>query len=139
MYLRIFDANEVIDLEFGKYLCDIVRKKFISMIDDYNMKSWQVHINTSDEFNKIYSKDVDLDSIFIFASTQLKYGFMGSDLIIEFDPNVLIPGFDRLKLVSLLKMINFGTLSIKGCPIVTDLFNYFEEHIDEYVKVYYNL
>ena len=53
--------------------------------------------------------------------------------------NKFVSGYDRLNLERVLKTINYGTLSIKACPIVSNVFAYFAEDIVSYARQYYQV
>lgn len=138
MELRIRDSQMILDEDFGRWLLPIIRVNLISSIRKYKFDLWNEYLTSSTSVNRLYDKTYTANEIIIFAANNLIYKGSTGEIIISFDNNKFVPGFDRLRLATIIKTINYGTLEIKQCSIFTDTFNYFAENIDKYVGLYYN-
>lgn len=137
--LRIRDASKIIDENFARWLVPYIRTRLIASISQYKLAQWDDYITNSTTITKLYDKEYKASDIIIFAANNIVYTCLPGEIIINFDNTKFIPGFDRLRIDTIVKLINYGTLEIKGCPIFLNTFNYFEKHIDLYVKYYYRV
>ena len=138
MDLRIYDSHNFVDVDFGLWLINRIRVKLVSNISKYDLQVWDNFLNNSKELRRLYTKKYKTEDLIIFASNNLTCSGDSGEITISFNPNQFAPGFDRIRLNTLLKTINYGTLDTKGCSIFSDTFNYFSENIDQYVSLYYN-
>lgn len=140
MELRIRDSQQIIDEAFGKWLIPRIKTKLISSISRYKFANWDNYLSTSDNIPRLYEdKEYTAASIIIFAANELVCQGGPGEIVIEFNTNDFVPGYDRLKLTTIIKTINYGTLDIKGCPIFTDVLDHFARHISTYARLYYRL
>ena len=139
MELRIRDSNNIVDEEFGHWLIPRIKTKLISNIGTYKLQNWDKYLTDSTTLKRLYEKDYKAADIVVFAANNLVCTGSDGDISIQFNTNKFVPGFDRAKLITLVKTINYGTLDTKGCPIFTDTLNYFAKHINNYVNMYYRL
>ena len=137
MKLVLHDKDRIVDDDFCEWLVSRISTKLIANLDRKKLSTWDKYINDSDEFKKLYNKTYSAEKIIYFAASKLVFNNIDGKITIELDPNVIIPGFDRLKLITFCKSLNYGSLKIKGYPIFTDTFNYFKENITQYVRNYY--
>ena len=56
-------------------------------------------------------------------------------VVIESNRNKIIPN-SSAKIYDVVKLITYGTMNLKGYPVVLDVFKYFEEHIEEFFEMY---
>lgn len=139
MILRITDQSEILDKHFGTWLISHIRTKLIVNIHNYNFVNWDNYLSTSVEINRLYKRPYKTSEYIVLASKCIVCRGKPGEIFIEINPNIFCPGIDRLKLNTLLKTINYGTLNIKGCPIISDTFNFFEKNIHRYASMYYNM
>lgn len=139
MELHITDKEKLIDLHFGVWLRDKIRLRLVSSYTKYHFDNWNKWLNDSEDIKKLYNKKYSVLDIILFASKNIICNGVDGDLHIYFNNNIFVPGFDRLKLNTCIKTINFGTLDIKGCPIFTDTLDEFANNIDTYLSVFYRL
>ena len=139
MRLHISDASKLLDRNFGMWLIPRIKTRLLSSIRKYYLGNWDDYINNSEDIKKLYTKTYRTEEIIIFAANHLKCSGVDGELYIELDNNVYVPGFDRLKLITVAKTINYGTLTVKGCPIFTDCLNYFAENIELFAKMFYSI
>lgn len=139
MELRIRDSQQVIDEGFANWLSSLIKTKLISNIGKYKLVNWDKYLTTSDSVNRLYKKDYRTSEVIIFAANNIVCSCVPGEVVITFDNTKFVLGFDRLRLSTIVKTINYGTLDIKGCPIFIDTLTYFEENIDTYIRLYYGL
>ena len=137
MKLQIKDSNKIVDQGFGFWLIPRIRSKLISNISKYKFQNWDSYLTETEELVRLYKKKYTASEIIIFAANNLVCQGVAGDISIQLNATKLVPGFDRLPLNIATKLLNFGTLELKGCPIFTDTFNEFAESIDTYVGMYY--
>lgn len=139
MELRLQDSEKILSTDFGQWLIKLIRTRLISNSRKYNFSNIDRYLTESPSILRLYQKRYSTFDIIVFASQHLKCTGTDGEITIHFDNNVFVPGFDRWKLSSCLKTINFGTTDLKGCPIFTDTFNIFASDIDAYIRLFYNV
>lgn len=139
MKLAIFDANEIIDIDFIKWLILRIRNTIIQNINNDKLKKWDEFFNSSTVYKNIYKKKISTRDIIISGACNLTYLATESEFIIQINPNIFTPGLDRVKLSSVCKLINFGNLEISGYKIFTDVFDKFALEISDYVDLYLSI
>ena len=139
MKLAIFDANEIIDIDFIKWLILRIRNTIIQNINNDKLKKWDEFFNSSTVYKNIYKKKISTRDIIISGACNLTYLATESEFIIQVNPNIFTPGLDRVKLSSVCKLINFGNLEISGYKIFTDVFDKFALEISDYVDLYLSI
>lgn len=78
---------------------------------------------------------LDVYSILIGGFNNLVYSRFPSYYIIEIDKNAIIPK-TLAKFIDIMKMVNYGTLSIPPYPIVDEIFTYFADNIRDFYKTF---
>lgn len=139
MELRIHDPHEFLTRDFCQWLVANIRAKIINSMRKYNLDKWTEFLNNSTMFKKIYKDTYKTETLIVFACNNLVFKRVNDDIVIQFDNTKWVTGFDRVNLFSTLKMINYGTLDMKSCPIFTDVFKSFKDNIQNYVNLYYGL
>lgn len=139
MELIIRDSSKLIDSTFGKWLIPQIKIKLLSKISNYNFKNIDKYLTESDEIKRLYKKDYTSKDVIIFAADNLVCNGTDGEIYISFSNTKYVPGYDRFNLLTAVKTINYGTLSVKGCPIFTDTFKYFEKNIQQFVELFYRI
>ena len=137
MKLLLHDKDNIVDLDFGNWLLELISTKLISSIDSKKLQQLDDFINNTDTLKRLYKSQYSTESILIYAARHLKCNVVHGEITIDLDNNALVPGFDRLKLLTICKLINYGSSEVKGYPIFTNTFNYFRDNITDYVRMYY--
>ena len=135
--LVVKDTSNVIDFKFGAWLTQQIKTKLIGSIKKYNFTIWDKYLNESPDIIRLYKKKYNTSDIIIFAANNLVCKAVPGELIIQFNTAKFVNGFDRLDLNTIIKMINYGTLDIKGCPIFTDVLHQIEDDIVTLFRLYY--
>lgn len=137
MRLVIETTQSDLDIKFAYWLISRIKTKLLADITKHNLNLLDTYITESNTLSRLYKRKYKSAEIVMFAASNL-ICFIGADeIVITFDNNKFVPGFDRLRLLTAIKLINYGNRDVKGCHIFTDTFNYFCEDIDTYVKLYY--
>ena len=140
MELHVFDKDKLIDIDFGFWLIPKIRAKLISSYKDYHFDNWDTYLNTSPDIKRMYSHNkYNVFDILLEGAYNLVCEGTSGDIRIFINKNNIVSGYDRLNLERVLKTINYGTLSIKACPIVSNVFAYFAEDIVSYARQYYQV
>lgn len=137
MELRITDKDGILDITFAKWLSKRIQIRLVSNFRKFDFSNWEQWLNETDNIKRLYDKKYTVYELVTFASKNIVYYGTNGELTIGFNNNVFVPGFDRWKLSSCIKTLNFGTLQIKGCPIFTKTLDEFANDIDIYVSNYY--
>ena len=138
MQLRIRDEQGFIDQDFGRWIIPIIQTKLAKNINKYNLTNWTNYLNKSENISRLYTnKSYSAENIVLLASQSLVCKGTSGDISISFDSTKFVSGYDRLRLTTIIKTINYGTVDIRGCPIFTNTFNEIVEDIDSYVQLYY--
>lgn len=140
MELRIYDDKGFIEKSFGEWLIPRIKVKLISNISKYKgLVNWDKYLTKSSTLDRLYDMNYHSSDIVVFAAKNLVCTGTDGEITIHFDYNKFVPGFNKLKLDTIIKTINYGTRDTKACPIFTDSFDYFAEDIETYVRQYYML
>lgn len=139
MELRLIDAQQILDVDFGRWLIPFIKTNLIANYSNYSFVNWETFLNETEDIKRLYNKKYRVFDILKFASNNLICDGIAGEVHIHFNNNIYVPGFDRWKLTSAIKTINFGTLDIKGCPIFTDTLDEFASKINTYIGIYYNM
>ena len=135
--LHLHDSNNLIDLDFAEWLLERIQIKLISNLKKYNLKRWDEFFSSSLEVSRLYAKNYRAEDILLFAIKHMKCTVTTSELRVTFNGDILVPGFDRLKLSTAIKLINYGTRSVKGCPLFSNTFEEIRDDIQNYIRMYY--
>lgn len=136
MKLEIGDPKNLIEDDFIIWLKIKIRDKIISDVKLDKLKNWDNFFNNQSMYKSIYKKKILTSGLIATGSSNLDHIKSESSFYIRINPNIYVPGLDRVKLESICKTINFGTQEIAGYPIFTETFDYFAEHIQEYLDRY---
>lgn len=119
----------------GKYSPEFIFW-LMKRIRDYSL----LNIN-SDKLINLQSnedyKNIDLLNCLVQCLNSLQYRKYPEKYIIQVNPNIIVTQ-RRAKLIDICKYITYGTLTIKGYPIITDIFKYFAENLDEFLEEFQN-
>ena len=138
MKLQLNDPNQLLDDDFIKWLLPKIRNKILADLKIIKLKAWDAYFNDSGLYKSIYKKKILSEDIIISGIMKLKYHADKHMFWIIIDPNIYVPGLDRVKVESACKLINFGNRDIVGYPIFTDTFEYFADNIQDYLEMYLN-
>jgi hypothetical protein len=136
MKLEIIDENNELDYAFGRWLIKQIQLEFRLDVDPRKLQNWDKFFAESDEYKGIYSTPVKAITILQTALKNLQCDNLPDKLIIKFNQNQFMPGFDRVKVDTLVRLITFGNNSLQGYPIVKDILQRVADNIGDYIKRY---
>lgn len=136
MKLEIGDPKNLLDRSFIIWLKLKIRDKVLADINEAKLVKWDLYFNNNSHFRSIYKKKLSTKDFIIAGAINLDYIKSESSFIIRINNNYYTPGLDRVKLMSICKLINFGNTEVNGYPIFTDTFEYFAQNIQAYVEEY---
>ena len=139
MELKLQDNHEFVDVGFGTWLIPKLSAKIINNIDSKKLVVWNKYLTTSTSIKRLYNKEYSAQDILIFAARNLVCSGIPGQISITINKNIRAPGFDRISLYELVKLINYGNLNVKGYPVFTDTLHQVAEDIDSYLELYYRL
>lgn len=139
MELRLRDTHEFVDQDFTKWLILRIEAKLIANIDTKRLYVWDKYLTTSDSLKRLYDKPYRAEEYLILAARNLVYSGNPGDITISINKNLSAPGFDRVKLYDLVKLINYGNLNTKGYALFSNIFFDIADNINSYLELYYRL
>lgn len=139
MELRIFDKDQFVTVDFGKWLIPHIRSKVISSIDKTKLSALDNYLAETALIKPLSKTPPKTFDVIVFIANNLKCEGTDGEIYITVSKTAFVPGFDRLKAEIAAKLINYGNLEVKGYSIFTDSFNEIAKNIDTYVGLFYNL
>jgi len=136
MRIEINNPNDVLDLDFGKWLC-----KRVSMLIRYKMNRqkinmWSDYLTETKIFEPTYSDKIFADKFILQAANSLICKSFPSLLCIEIDNKKYAEGLNQVKLIDVVKLITFGNQEKQGYSLIKAVFEEVAENINEYVNKY---
>lgn len=86
-------------------------------------------------FIELVDKNINLEDVFYFSLNCLTVKKYDSKLEIVFNESIKIPQ-TNIKLIDVIRLINFGNIIVAPYPIYTNMFNYFNKNINVYYDRY---
>lgn len=136
MKLEILDENNELDYAFGRWLINQIQLEFRVGVDQRKLQNWDKFFEESEEYKGIYSQPVKAITILQTALKNLQCDNLPDKLIIRFNQNQFMPGLDRVKVDTLLRLITFGNNSLQGYPIIKDILQRVADNIGDYINRY---
>ena len=121
--------------DFYHWLIGKIQLYAIANINNGKLVALNNYINNTPRFKSIFKKTFNAREILISFFYNLEIKKYWDRVVIESNINKIIPN-SNAKIYNVVKLITYGTVHIKGYPIVTDTFKYFEEHIDDFYELY---
>ena len=128
----------VIDKHFIRWLLPLIKYKILKDINNPQIKHFNQLVSESNLLDTYKNNNIEFDArrIILMSINNLRYTEHKDVFIIEIDNNKKVPGYS-ITLENLCKIINFGTLDIKGFPIYTNAFNHIVVNLKAYYGKYY--
>lgn len=121
--------------DFYHWLIDKIQLYAIANINNGKLVALNNYINNIPRFKSIFKKTFNAREILISFFYNLEIKKYWDRVVIESNINKIIPN-SNAKIYNVVKLITYGTVHIKGYPIVTDTFKYFEDRIDDFYELY---
>ena len=121
--------------EFFNWLLPEIRDYVISSVDNRKLIKVDNLINSNKYFLTPFKKNISSREVIIAAVSNLKILRYWNRVVIGIDNNAIIPN-TTTKISTVMRVINFGTLSILGYPVITKSFKFIEDNIDIFYEKY---
>ena len=121
--------------DFFDWLIPKIREYVLAHIDEKKLLKVDEYINSNKYFHSIFKKEISSKEAIVSAMYNLKKDVYWDRVVISIDPNVMLSN-TTVKLITVVKTINFGTLSIMGHNLVTKNFKFIEDNIDTFYEKY---
>lgn len=121
--------------EFFNWLLPEIRDYVISSVDNRKLIKVDNLINSNKYFLTPFKKNISSREVIIAAVSNLKILRYWNRVVIGIDNNAIIPN-TTTKISTVIRMINFGTSSILGYPVITKSFKFIEDNIDIFYEKY---
>ena len=135
MQLIINDPEGIVEYRFCTWLVTQIQRKYFTEVKVKKYSNIDKYLSELDfmENHKVVSSDTIIRQglrNLIVTSGKDSYSIHVNDTIL-FDME------NKIKLSSMCKLINYGTLSVRGYPIIIELFTYYANNLDKLLKYYY--
>ena len=122
---------------FCLWLIPKIKEYFVNSIDDRKLEKYNIYLyaNKIVLFNYNEKRLISARNILIGAIYNLHLKHNLNHYVIEINPNSTIPSTSA-KFTDIVKLINFGNMSLQGYQIVSNTMNYFANNIDNYYNSY---
>lgn len=135
MRLVLNDPNEVLDYRFCLWLISQLKHLYSNGVNPAKFHNIDNYLSTLDFMER--HKNQTSDYIMRLGISNLTVNSLKGQYIIHINETIMFDSLQHIKLSTMCRLINYGTLSVKGYPILIDLFNQVAENIDMYVHYYY--
>ena len=127
MELVIYKQNTFQAIDFIRYLCNLVKQLLLSSNIEFGAYN--------NYFAKEFTSDITAQNILIAAGLNLDVKNYGDIIIIKINENVMFNN-SQIRLIDLCKLLNNGTLEIRGTNVFSDTFDYIANNMDQIYLTY---
>ena len=122
---------------FCLWLIPKIKEYFVNSIDDRKLEKYNIYLNANKIvlFNYNEKRLISARNILIGAIYNLHLKHNLNHYVIEINPNSTIPSTSA-KFTDIVKLINFGNMSLQGYQVVSNTMNYFANNINSYYNSY---
>lgn len=136
MELIIKDSSKLLQGHFSTWLLDRIKESLIQNIDERKARNWDEYLNSENKFKSIYLKKLKAVDMLLIGINNIVLTTTQDKLVYHIDNNQYVPGLDRVKVLDMCKLINYGTLSHPAYPLFTTTFEEIKTHLEEYIDEY---
>lgn len=136
MNLIITNKNKY-DNNFFNWIIKLIQFKLIFNTNYSKLKNLEQYINTNVQYKTIYKNYISMKDVIAIASSNYIYYTYNNSIVICINPNIVIHNTNA-KLIDVCKLINYGTLDIKGYPIFSQIVFDIKSNLDNYYEQYLN-
>lgn len=125
LYFKGFAADG-----FADFLSFMLHGWFINHVNPEKILIVQNYVDNNSKYKSIYVKRIDVYSILEYLVSHLVVEKSSKWMsIIKLDDQSTVYGLN-IKLIDILKLVNFGNMELKPYPIFTKMFSVFQKDID---------
>ena len=133
MNIIIKNTNKY-DLNFFYWLIEKI-KSYLLMFDDFSRyKQIEEYINSNILRSKKY-RYLSMHDIFFIAAASYECINYGSTAIIQINPQIKIYN-TNIKVIDICKILNYGSISVKGIDIFSQIANHIKLNLNNYYREY---
>ena len=133
MNIIIKNTNKY-DLNFCNWLIENI-KSYLLMFDDFSRyKQIEEYINSNILRSKKY-RYLSMHDIFFIAAASYECINYGSTAIIQINPQIKIYN-TNIKVIDICKILNYGSISVKGIDIFSQIANHVKLNLNNYYREY---
>ena len=133
MNIIIKNTNKY-DLNFFNWLIEKI-KSYLLMFDDFSRyKQIEEYINSNILRSKKY-RYLSMHDIFFIAAASYECINYGSTAIIQINPYIKIYN-TNIKVIDICKILNYGSISVKGIDIFSQIANHIKLNLNNYYREY---
>lgn len=133
MNIIIKNTNKY-DLNFFNWLIEKI-KSYLLMFDDFSKyKQIEEYINSNILRSKKY-RYLSMHDIFFIAAASYECINYGSTAIIQINPQIKIYN-TNIKVIDICKILNYGSISVKGIDIFSQIANHIKLNLNNYYREY---
>lgn len=133
MNIIIKNTNKY-DLNFFNWLIEKI-KSYLLMFDDFSKyKQIEEYINSNILRSKKY-RYLSMHDIFFIAAASYECISYGSTAIIQINPQIKIYN-TNIKVIDICKILNYGSISVKGIDIFSQIANHIKLNLNNYYREY---
>ena len=133
MNIIIKNTNKY-DLNFFNWLIEKI-KSYLLMFDDFSRyKQIEEYINSNILRSKKY-RYLSMHDIFVIAAASYECINYGSTAIIQINPQIKIYN-TNIKVIDICKILNYGSISVKGIDIFSQIANHIKLNLNNYYREY---
>ena len=134
----IINNKDNLELDiFCEILISLMQNYIQTKLDENQLIRFDSYLNNNNIiiFNNNIKRFISTKEILIGSVYNLKVIRDQNKYIIELDPNVNIPN-TYAKFIDIVKLINYGNLTLAAYPIYTNMMNYFADNLQDYYDIY---
>lgn len=120
---------------FINYLISIIKRDIRLNMSSLKLKKFKNCVSNDLQLKEIF-KDIEIKKVILIALKNIHYRKILSGWEIYIDNAVVYPN-TNYRIVTLCKIINYGTLSVKGSNLFTDIFKRVTTNLTKYFEMYY--
>ena len=133
MNIIIKNTNKY-DLNFFNWLIEKI-KSYLLMFDDFSRyKQIEEYINSNILRSKKY-RYLSMHDIFFIAAASYECINYGSTAIIQINHQIKIYN-TNIKVIDICKILNYGSISVKGIDIFSQIANHIKLNLNNYYREY---
>lgn len=121
--------------DFYQWLIIKIRDYGYNAIDGRKLTYIDNYINNTPKYKSIFRKTINSREVLIAYLNNLGVTKYWDRVVIESNPNILIPN-STAKISNVVRLITYGTLNLKGYPIINKIFDYFSDKIEVLFDMY---
>lgn len=131
----VIEKDNDINESFLHWIIRFIKVEILKELNNNNLDRLNAYINEFDFFKS--GQSINLKKIIFQALNTLNFKYSGNYYIISF--NEIIPLYDtEYKIIDVLNFITYGNFEVRGCTIISDIFDSIHYNLKLYKKLYHN-